>query len=582
MLTKLRVASRAGSHESGAVLALVAISLTVLLGVAAMSIDIGNFRAHRRQLQTAADAGALAGAAQLIQSQANVCGAGSQSDYFERRNTDLTDSKNLINNTNLDTTTICEILNTASGNPSVRVWPSESNVPWWFGRTLGFGSSTLSARARAQIVYLTSAKGLAPIGVENLQPKTVVAKVNGATYQLGVCSPQQSTSEGFPFWCGTMPISAALPAGGAPVTVEVTDASGKVISFPNVGWIGSNENITGCTGAAGGSCVVKDVIIKPITDPFIYYTSTTATKTFGVQAHLSNLPSTTTGVQITYNGVTKTVAVGSSGMSGSLADGNWNTATNAFTSDTAGGAQGITVTVVTTSSGSCKKGCDAANVQQAYSRNDSALLQQYGQGSNYVDNSWAANDSRRSIALSVAFQVLVKGHVITLALAGGQANGQQGNYDKLDLDPGRTLRDEVAYGAITPYAVGDTVPTQTGVSAGQVDQGLDIRINGSPSHYAGQSAPDPANDPPPPGDPRWVALLLVQPLAYQDINGTKPVLVTGFGNFYITAYHTDDPSLQQGSVRGFYWDKVNPSGPYDTTCRQNICLKAVALMPWGG
>ncbi|MDT4944725.1 MAG: hypothetical protein QOH14_1458, partial [Pseudonocardiales bacterium] len=170
----------------------------------------------------------------------------------------------------------------------------------------------------------------------------------------------------------------------------------------------------------------------------------------------------------------------------------------------------------------------------------------------------------------------------TLALAGGQANGQQGNYDKLDLDANRTLRQEVATGAQTPYAIGDSVPTQTGVSAGQVDQGLDDRIGGSPSHYAGQAVPDPINDPPPPGDPRWVALLLVQPLAYQDINGTKPVLVTGFGNFYITAYHTDDPTLQQGSVRGFYWDKVNPSGPYDTTCHQNICLKSVALMPWNG
>ena len=42
---------------------LVALSLTVLLGIAALAIDTGSFRAHRRQLQSAADAGALAGAA---------------------------------------------------------------------------------------------------------------------------------------------------------------------------------------------------------------------------------------------------------------------------------------------------------------------------------------------------------------------------------------------------------------------------------------------------------------------------------------------------------------------------------------
>ena len=44
------------SGQSGAVMVLVAISLTVLLGIAALAIDTGGFRAHRRQLQSAADA----------------------------------------------------------------------------------------------------------------------------------------------------------------------------------------------------------------------------------------------------------------------------------------------------------------------------------------------------------------------------------------------------------------------------------------------------------------------------------------------------------------------------------------------
>ena len=87
---------------------LVAISLTVLLGIAALAIDTGNFRAHRRQLQSAADAGALAGAAQLIVNPGAVCGAGGRADYYERRNSDLTDSHNLIKNANLDTS-YCEI-----------------------------------------------------------------------------------------------------------------------------------------------------------------------------------------------------------------------------------------------------------------------------------------------------------------------------------------------------------------------------------------------------------------------------------------------------------------------------------------
>src|SRR5258707_2131415 len=46
----------------GAVLVLVAILLTVLLGFLAFSIDLGYVEIARAELQTAADAGALAGA----------------------------------------------------------------------------------------------------------------------------------------------------------------------------------------------------------------------------------------------------------------------------------------------------------------------------------------------------------------------------------------------------------------------------------------------------------------------------------------------------------------------------------------
>jgi len=112
------MSERAG--QRGGVLVFVAISLTVLLGIAALAIDTGNFRAHRRQLQSSADAGALAGAAALITNASAACGAGGRADYYERQNTDLTDGKNLIVNGNLDTS-YCEILNS-----SVRVKPSSS------------------------------------------------------------------------------------------------------------------------------------------------------------------------------------------------------------------------------------------------------------------------------------------------------------------------------------------------------------------------------------------------------------------------------------------------------------------------
>src|SRR5689334_5075603 len=152
--------------ERGSVLVVVAISLTVLLGIAALAIDLGGFRAHRRQLQTAADAAALAGAMQLppFSDGSRAC---SRADYYARRNSALTSPQNMIVNANLDTS-YCEIL---AG--SVRVKPRESGVPYVFGRVLGFVNTAIDARARARVVYLTRSNGLLPFGVEDLRPKTV-------------------------------------------------------------------------------------------------------------------------------------------------------------------------------------------------------------------------------------------------------------------------------------------------------------------------------------------------------------------------------------------------------------------------
>ena len=157
--------------QDGAVLLLVAVSLTVLLGMAALVADLGQFRAHRRQLQTAADAGALAGALQLppFSDGSNSC---ARANTIERQNTNLTDGKNMVVNGNLSTS-YCEII----GN-SVRVKPVESSVPYIFGRVLGFASTTIDARARARVVYLTRSTGLLPFGVEDLRPKSVTAIVD--------------------------------------------------------------------------------------------------------------------------------------------------------------------------------------------------------------------------------------------------------------------------------------------------------------------------------------------------------------------------------------------------------------------
>src|SRR5689334_24150581 len=119
-------------REQGSVLVTVVISLIVLLGITALVLDLGAFRSHRRQLQTAADAGALAGAQKLISTPGQAC---STAAYYQRQNDNSTSTQNMVADANLDTS-YCDIL-TAPGCSqacSVRVQPVESNVPFDFGQ----------------------------------------------------------------------------------------------------------------------------------------------------------------------------------------------------------------------------------------------------------------------------------------------------------------------------------------------------------------------------------------------------------------------------------------------------------------
>ena len=221
--------------QDGAVLLLVAVSLTVLLGMAALVTDLGQFRAHRRQLQTAADAGALAGALQLppFSDGSNSC---ARANTIERQNTNLTDGKNMVVNGNLSTS-YCEII----GN-SVRVKPVESSVPYIFGRVLGFGSTTIDARARARVVYLTRSTGLLPFGVEDLRPKSVTAIVDKTRQTNPAGIVRESDSGGVSLLVQRRGNAiTGLPAGGSTVSLEVVDNTNKVIDWNNLGYVGSDQ-----------------------------------------------------------------------------------------------------------------------------------------------------------------------------------------------------------------------------------------------------------------------------------------------------------------------------------------------------
>jgi|1186.fasta_scaffold06998_2 hypothetical protein len=569
--------------QEGSVLALVALSLVVLLGMAALAIDLGNLRAHRRQMQSAADAAALAAASNLppLGSGASVCGPGSLSDAFARDNTKLTATTNLIDNDNVDTSD-CQII-----GQSVRVWPREADVPYVFGRVLGFINTDVSARARARIVYLTTARGLMPLGIEDLKPKTVSVVVDQTQQSIPLTNKgavqgcYANTTEGYPFWCGAGVISSALPAGGSTISLRVVDTSNQVVTWDQIGYVGTDQTLATC------GCTIKDVRVNPVADPFIYVTDTANPKSFGVTAHLTNVPANA-NVSIIIDGTKKAAT-----LSGTLADGQWSTANAAFTSSGTAGGSRIDVEIKVGNGNKAPTyttvGGTAAGRVYAHDLGD--LLQQGAQSSHYVVP--GGTTAQRSVEFNLAFRVLTRGREVVLKLGGGAAGGNSGNFGSLDLDtnaswpvyrcyPGGTpnLADEVEHGSCTPYSLGQSVATQTGNSAGQVEHGLDARIGKSPA-----VKPFDVTDPPPSGDPRWINLILVPPIVFANCTGSCTTTVTGFGNFYITEYSGDSGSkLKNGEVRGVFWDRVNPAGPYSTTCTDpsGICLASIALMPWDG
>jgi hypothetical protein len=576
--------------ESGSVVVIVALFLVVLMGAAAFAIDEGNFRDHRRQLQTAAAAGALSGALKLppLSDGSRVC---SQAAYDERQNDTSTDPHNLVVDANLSTA-YCQI-----NGQTVAVRVTEANVPYMFGRVLGFGSADISAQARARIVYLTRSTGLLPFGVEDLRPQRVWVTVDATGQQVQLSSGGCGTDpQGFPYWCSGGYVTN-LPAGGSTLSVHVVDTTGKQIDWANVGYLGSDQQPTssGSTAAAcsGSTPCVKDVVYTPLTNQYLYYSSTETppASSFNVQAHLTNVPTGAT-VTLTYDGSSVTGRL----LSGTNADGIWtNPANNPFALKTNESTSGQDVTV-SIKTGTGKKAVTLttrAPAQHSYARDDGDILQQLVLDRHYIDPALAPTAAGRFVNFSTSFIVLVKGKLMTLKLGGGGAQGNSGNYAGLDLDTNQTwsqyacypnsgipnTSDEVQHGACTPYSIGDSVQTQTGNFAGQVNKGLDARIGNSASQWTG-----PAN-PPPPGDPRWMSLILVPPLTFSNCNGTCTTTVIGFGNFYITDYSGwPGSSLKQGEVQGVFWDHPNTLNQYSTTCNdpQGICLASVALMPWSG
>lgn len=131
---------------------LAVVFLTVLLGMAALVVDVGSWYHAQRAAQSAADAAALAGAQALPQDTAVA--SDWASDYAARNGGGLADTTFATRFVDDDTI-------------SVRI---ERDAPGFFANLFGISTVTVEAKASARASAMSEAQFAAPIGVDLAHP----------------------------------------------------------------------------------------------------------------------------------------------------------------------------------------------------------------------------------------------------------------------------------------------------------------------------------------------------------------------------------------------------------------------------
>jgi hypothetical protein len=205
------------TRQKGQVLVLVAIMLVVLLGMLALALDGGHAYLQRRQMQTAADAGALAAAREYCAGRPGWQEMGRH--YCE----DLNGAQS------------CEVGLDPTRQRTVQV-VAEITVPTWFAGVIGMSSIIVRAAAQAACS--------APAGLGDMLPFAVklpdgVGFEEGQTYQFWYKTPSQEDD----------------PRGA--------------FGFVDWPWLESGEGEAACTCSGGGTKLLECVIAQPQCAPWV-------------------------------------------------------------------------------------------------------------------------------------------------------------------------------------------------------------------------------------------------------------------------------------------------------------------------
>ncbi|TLM73638.1 MAG: hypothetical protein FDZ70_07600, partial [Actinobacteria bacterium] len=176
--------------DTGAAAAVVAIFFIAALLMAAVVVDVGYLYDARRQLQAAADAGALAGCQELVRTDDPAAATALASQYAQAN----------ANGAAIDL--VVDDVEVDTGEYSVRVSVSRA-TPVFFARMLGPASRRVVAVAKARKWALAGGRYLVPWAIP------IIRHVDRVEAWVGNGSPTVLGEAGALHWSGSVPAPAA-------------------------------------------------------------------------------------------------------------------------------------------------------------------------------------------------------------------------------------------------------------------------------------------------------------------------------------------------------------------------------------
>ncbi|NCO65392.1 MAG: hypothetical protein COW32_09085 [Candidatus Aquicultor secundus] len=539
-------------NEKGAVAIIVALMMTVFIGFTALAVDVGYLYEIRCQLQSAADAAALAGCQEMIM-QAKDPNVVSLSEAVAR---------DYAVNRNLAQTADPIIIDT--GNQSVTVTTSRK-VDLFFAKIFGVLDKTVSAVAKAEVAYLVGVKDLDPMGVPNPKPKEVY--VEAVDLAIGTSVYKEKLGGGsfvndiFEY-SGMIP---ALPDGN--YRIDIIRVNNQGLEEP---LNGASALVVGSNGALGEVAVDENFVKAGV--------STAIT----ITAHVSGSPSKVEACWPKQNGSgSYSVALSN------LGSGIYRATTSVDLPASDAGYQAYPITIKIDDTTVLPNGGPGAYI---VSRDASEEINDVDLGVNYISTS-------NPVSVNVKVQGFEYEKLYTLFLDNGTSPG---NYYGLDLDyaefaPGTGLPDSPTGGQgngsggnafsdavagllhadpwaathpIHYYRVGDYVWTKTGAMVGPLDQGVNARIGSDTctwDMWKSNTTPHESRN----QCPRLATIPLVEETTYESINGRSKVSIVGFAQFFIEN-PTHGAALQgrfMEYVKGGIYQKEPPPEPNIKTVR---------------